>query len=107
MNRQRQIEAFSLSLHRLAVSRLRSQPALASNAERTLSRWHDRSGPNRAEPYFDRWRQLLAAGADAIEAATCVDTDHAAVLRSVSPLGSLVSPAERKALLEQARRRET
>jgi hypothetical protein len=103
MNRQRQIEVFSLSLHRLAVARLRSDPALASNAAQTLSRWHERSGATHSDPYFDRWRQLLAAGADAVEAATCVDTDTAAALRSVSPLGALVSPAERRALLEQAR----
>jgi hypothetical protein len=103
MNRQCQIELFSLSLHRLAVSRLRSDPALLSNAEQTLSRWHARSGTTHADPYFDRWRRLLAAGPDAVEAATCVDTDTAAALRSVSPLGALVSPAERKALLEQAR----
>jgi hypothetical protein len=98
MNRQRQIELFSLSLHRLAISRMR--------AASTLERWRQQAGPTRSDPYFDRWRELLAKGADAIAAATCTDSDAAAALRSVSPLGGLVTPAERKRLLDAARSHE-
>jgi hypothetical protein len=106
MNRQRQIELFSLSLHRLAVARMRADSALVSRAASTLERWRQESGPARSEPYFDRWHELLAKGVDAREAATCTDTDAAAALRSVSPLGGLVTPAERKSLLDAARSHE-
>jgi hypothetical protein len=46
---------------------------------------------------------MLHEGVDAVEQAVCLSTDHAATLRSVSPLGRFISVAERNELLRQSR----
>lgn len=40
---------------------------------------------------------------DAFESAICADDEHATVLRSVSPLGVLITERERRDLLSEAR----
>lgn len=103
VNRQQQLDRFSLDLHRVAVAGLRREPASLVKAQDTLRRWRERSGQTRSDAYLDQWESLLRAGVDAIERATCNDSDEATVLRSVSPLGALVSQSERMRLLRQAR----
>jgi hypothetical protein len=46
---------------------------------------------------------MLAAGVDAIEAATSGTDDHAVALRNVSPVGVLMTQRERGELLRAAR----
>ena len=104
MNRQVQIEAFLLAAHRLALTRLRDRPARVDEARALLSRWRTQDAATRSDSYWDEWERLLAAGPDALEAAVCGDGDHPAALRSVSPLGVLLTQRERAALLAQARR---
>jgi hypothetical protein len=104
MDRQQQIEVFLLASHRLAVSRLREKPAEIERARRLLQRWREQDGTTRSDPYWDEWERLLEAGPEAIERVVCAEGDHAAVLRSVSPLGILVSQGERAALIADARK---
>lgn len=104
MDRQQQIEAFSLAAHRLAVARIRARPAAAKEAIATVLRWREQSdGPAHCEPYWREWERLLAGTMDALELAVCANDDHAAVLRSVSPLGRLLHRDERNRLLREAR----
>lgn len=104
MDRQLQIEAFSLAAHRLAMARLRERPEAAAEALATLQRWRSRSeGPDHCEPYWQEWERLLSGDVDALESAITANDDHAAVLRSVSPLGRLLGAEERKRLLREAR----
>lgn len=104
MDRQHQIEAFSLAAHRLAVDRIRERPAAAVEALATLQRWRARSGgPDHCEPYWQEWDRLLRGSVDALESAICASDDRASVLRSVSPLGRLLAPGERNRLLREAR----
>ena len=103
MNRQRQIELFSLEAHRLAVTRLRADPKRIQSLRDTIHRWRRQSGPSHADPYLDQWERLLADGVDAIELNICEDTDAAATLRSCSPMGSLISADERLELLAKSR----
>ncbi len=103
MNRQAQIEAFTLAAHRLAVSRLREKPSRIEGAVAVLRRWREQAGPTRSDPYWDEWEKLLQAGVDAVELAVCRDDDHGATLRSMSPLGSLISQEERMQMLRQSR----
>ena len=104
MDRQQQIEAFSLAAHRLAVARIRDRPAAATDALATLSRWRAQSvGPAHCEPCWQEWERLLRGSVDALELAVCANDDRAAVLRSVSPLGRLLGVEERKRLLREAR----
>jgi hypothetical protein len=103
MNRQQQIDDFLLQAHRLAVSRLRADPGRIADVSATLQRWRARAGLTRSDAYWDEWQAMLAAGVDAIEAATCGADDHAAALRNVSPVGVLMTQRERGALLRAAR----
>ena len=103
MDRQRQIEMLTLEAHRLVVTKLRNDPEKLRVLQETLQRWRRQSGPGRTDPYFAEWDQLLAKGVDAVEAATCHDNDHAAVLRSVSPIVSLITESERNEMLARCR----
>lgn len=104
MNRQTQIEAFLLAVHRMALLRLREVPSRIEEPRRLLSRWRAQDGPTRSDPYWDEWERLLDAGPDMLEKSVCVPGDHPAALRSVSPLGVLLTQRERASLLDAARR---
>ncbi len=104
MNRQQSLDAFSLAAHRLAVARLREQPARLREAAEVLQRWRLlAAGPSHCDAYWDAWEKLLSEGTEAIEAAVCHSGEPAATLRSVSPLGRFISVAERNRLLREAR----
>ena len=103
MDRHQQIDVFSLAAHHLAMARLREQPGRVDEALGVLNRWRVQAGgPSHCDPYWDEWESLLRAGIDIPEPAVCEVTDHAATLRSVSPLGRFITVAERNGLLRQA-----
>lgn len=104
MNRQLQIDHFVTQAHQLAVQRLREHPERTGEAKAQLSRWRALSGPTRSDAYWDEWDGLLAGPVDVLALAVCADTDHAAVLRSVSPMSVLITQAERAQLIAQSRR---
>src|ERR1700748_1681952 len=101
MPTQRQIEKFTLAFHRRAVERLRQRPELIRDAMAVLDRWESIASQS-GRSYRDEWREILKLGVPAVESAACVDTEHAATLRSTSPLGFVLDPDERLSL-----RRET
>lgn len=104
MNRQQQIDAFLLAAHRLAVDRLRAEPHRLDQVRATLARWRQQSPASRSEPYWDRWQELLDQhDIRLLEQTVCAETDQGAALRNVSPIGSLIDPQERAALLRTAR----
>lgn len=103
MNRQQQIDEFLLSAHQLALSRLRAQPERLQDVASLLARWRQAAGESRSSAYWDEWNRLIAEGIDAIEREACSAGEHAAVLRSVSPLSVLITQRERSELLRQAR----
>jgi hypothetical protein len=102
MPSQSEIDRFTLAFHQRAVARLRADPALLVRAKATLARWRKQRGHTASDSYFDEWHRLLENGPDAVERAACADSDTAAALRSVSPLGFVLSPAERVELLHGA-----
>lgn len=103
MNRQTQIDAFLKDAHVLAVARLREQPQRRSEVSGLLARWRANQGVTRADPYREEWESLLAGDLPTLERAVCADTDHAAALRSVSPMSVLITQKERAAMLRRAR----
>jgi hypothetical protein len=103
MNRQQQIDSFLLAAHRLAMSRLHARPQRIEVVRAQLARWRAGSGPTRSDPYWDEWQRLLDADLPALERAVCADDEHGAVLRSVSPISTLITQAERARLLREAR----
>jgi hypothetical protein len=104
MDRQRRIEVLLQAAHRLAVSRLRAQPGRLGEVRALLHRWRAQSGRTRSDVYWDEWERLLEPPIDDFESVICADDEHATVLRSVSPIGVLISEAERRELLREARR---
>jgi len=103
MNRQQQIDKFLLAAHRLAVSRLLAEPQRIEPVRAQLARWRAQSGATRSDLYWDEWQRLLAADILEMERVVCADDEHGAVLRSVSPLSTLITQAERARLLREAR----
>lgn len=103
MPNQQDIDRFTLAFHRRAVARLRNDEVLLEKARATLDRWRAQRGTTASDPYFEQWRKLLDEGPDAIERQVCADSDSAAALRSVSPLGFVLSASERAALHRQVK----
>lgn len=103
MPNQQDIDRFTLAFHRRAVARLRNDEVLLEKARATLDRWRAQRGTTASDPYFEQWRKLLDQGPDAIERQVCADSDSAAALRSVSPLGFVLSASERAALHRQVK----
>jgi hypothetical protein len=98
MPTQQQIDRFTLAFHRQAVERLRADGSLLEKARETLNRWRHQRGATRSDAYLDQWMTLLDAGVDDVERTVCKDDDTAATLRSASPLGFVLSQAERDAV---------
>ena len=102
MPSQQQIEQFTLAFHRVAVARLRQQPDLTQQALRVLNRWESSGATSAGQSYRDMWRSLLTGDVDALERAVCRDAEHAATLRSMSPLGFVLPEAERLRIRREA-----
>jgi hypothetical protein len=98
MPTQQQIDRFTLAFHRQAVARLRADDHLLEQARDTLERWQQQRGETRSDAYIGQWRRLLDAGVNEVERTVCKDDEVAATLRNASPLGFILSPAEREAV---------
>ena len=103
MNRQQQIDYFVAQAHQLAMRRLREQPGRVREVQALLKHWRALAGTTRSDAYWNEWDGLLAGSLDALAVTVCAETDHATVLRSVSPMSVLITQAERAQWLEQAR----
>jgi hypothetical protein len=102
MPTQRQIERFTLEFHQVAVNRLRTHPEHLVNAVDVLNRWEAQGSSGSGQVYRDTWRRVLGGGVDEIEKTVCIDTDRAATMRSMSPLGFVLSEQERMQIRRKA-----
>jgi hypothetical protein len=102
MPTQRQIERFTLAFHQVAVNRLRTHPEHLVKAVDVLNRWEAQGISGSGQVYRDAWRRMLGGGVDEIEKSVCIDTDTAATMRSMSPLGFLLSDSERMQIRRKA-----
>lgn len=98
MPSQQQINAFTQAFHLTAIQRLAAEPALVERALQTVQRWQDQRGPSASDPYMREWQGLLRGDLGDLKNRVCADGDEAATLRNVSPLGFVLTPAERQAL---------
>lgn len=103
MNRQQQIDAFLLAAHELAGERLQQEPARISKVSQLLDAWKKRAGANRSDPLWEEWNLLLAKPINQVITEMTARGDHADHLRSVSPMGVLITQAERAELLKRSR----
>jgi hypothetical protein len=102
MPTHQQIDRFTLAFHRKALERLREDPSLVREAVAVLDRWEAQGMSEHGQSYRDVWRVLLESPVSMIEARICVDSDAAATLRSVSPLGFLLDEPERLRIRREA-----
>ena len=98
MPTQQQLDTFTLAFHETAMERLAARPELAQRALQTLDRWREQRGDTASDPYLKQWRNLLAGDLAALRQAVCANGSAAATLRNVSPLGFVLTPAERHGL---------
>jgi len=104
MDRQRRTEVFLQVAHRFAMVRLRADPARIGDVRALLHRWREQSGRTRSDIHWDERERLLTLPLDEFERVICADDEHATVSRSVSAIGAVISTAERRELLREARR---
>ena len=102
MPTQNQIDSFTQAFHLTAIQRLALQPELAERALQTMQRWRAQRGPSASDPYMHEWQVLLKGDLAVLQDRVCIDSDAAATLRNVSPLGFVLTPAERQALRRQS-----
>ena len=102
MPSQQQIHAFTQAFHRAAIRRLNEKPALVARALQTIARWQTQRGPSASDPYMLEWQALLKGDLRHLQMCVCADDDHAATLRNTSPLGFVLTPAERHALRRES-----
>jgi hypothetical protein len=102
MPTQQQIERFTLAFHQVALQRLRGEPDLWRQAPQVLDRWDANSPSPSGQRYRDRWRELLDGDIGRLQAAVCIDSEEAATLRGVSPLGFLLGESERLRIRREA-----
>lgn len=102
MPSQQQIERFTLAFHKVAVDRLRQQPVLTQRALDVLGRWESGGVSPAGQRYRDTWRRLLTGDIETLSHAVCNETDQAATLRSMSPLGFLLAEDERLRIRREA-----
>lgn len=102
MPSQQAIERFTLAFHRQAVARLREHDELREQALRVIDRWEAAGMSESSRSYRAEWRSLLRGDAAQLEQAVCSTSAHAATLRSMSPLGFVMTPDERLRIRQEA-----
>ncbi len=98
MPTQQQLDAFTLAFHETAVARMAARPELTQRALQTLDRWCEQRGSSASDLYMQQWRQLLGGDLAALRDKVCVNNNAAATLRNTSPLGFVLTSAERHEL---------
>ncbi len=102
MPSQQQINAFTQAFHLTAIQRLAAEPALVERALQTVQRWRNQRGPSASDAYMHEWQGMLRGDLGELLNRVCAASDEAATLRNASPLGFVLTPAERQALRAQS-----
>ena len=95
-------EAKSLALHVLAARRIAADPKLLERARGTVTRWLERYG-ERPPAALREWQELLERPWQEVAAKATELSEDAARVRQSSPLGTLLSPAERRRVYDAFR----
>lgn len=94
-----ELDRKSLELHRLAVQKIKADPALFCRVQETLTRFMAKSGTT-PSPYLMEWQSILDQGMEAALSVAVEDSERAQVLRSSSPFSGVLDEEERLAFLE-------
>jgi hypothetical protein len=94
-------DARNLHLHEAALSKLREEPSLRARCLALLETWLPAPGQQSVHEVLEQWKEMLTSwGIDQI-ARLVLDETEGQVLRQCSPLGPLLTPQERWALLAE------
>jgi hypothetical protein len=102
----KRLDARSLAMHRLVATKLLANPALTSQAHRTLARWRAQA----AEPvpsYFLEWGRVLEGSLEEIAAFLVSTSEDATRLRQSSPFADLLTPDERAVIYDAFQSQKT
>ena len=99
---QRVAEARSLALHALAARRIAQDPRLLERSRATVKRWLERYG-EQPPAALREWQELLERPWQEVAAKATELSEDAARLRQSSPLGTLLSQAERRRVYDAFR----
>jgi len=94
----------NLHLHRAALAKLREDPHLLEPCIALVETWLKAPEQRAAQPYLERWREMLTRWSLADVARVVLDEIAGQALRQCSPLGPALTPRERWALLEEVNR---
>lgn len=94
-----ELDRRSLDLHRLAVEKIRRDPALFEKVKATLARWRV-TVSSTTQPYLAEWERLIADGMETCLAMAVEDSEHATALRKSSPFAGVLTNQERLAFLK-------
>lgn len=102
----RLIDERSLAFDRLTAAKVAADPALVDRALTTLGRWFETCGP-RVRPVLLEWQAILEGPREELLALFVSTDERATRLRQSSPFAGILSNAERTAILEEFRTRES
>lgn len=98
MHTPRELDRKSLELHRLAVQKIKADPALFCRVQETLTRYMAKAGTT-PSPYLTEWQSILDQGIGVALSVVVEDSERAQVLRSSSPFAGVLDEEERLAFL--------
>lgn len=98
MHTPRELDRKSLELHRLAVQKIKADPALFHLVQERLTRFMARTSAA-SSPYLMEWQSILDQGMDVALSVAVEDSERAQVLRSSSPFAGVLDEEERLAFL--------
>jgi len=93
-------EARSLHIHEIVVEMITRDPAEIDRAKGILLRWigdgQNGDGTSTSQPYLAAWLKVIEGGLEACVTQMLDPSEWGDVMRSCSPFGCLISPAQRR-----------
>ena len=94
------IDRRSLALHRLAVEKIRNNPALFEVVRDNLAKMRQETNQN-TKSYLDEWENHLKSGLETVLSVAEEDSYHARCLRQASPFAGVLTEEERLTFLKK------
>ena len=98
-------DARHLHLHRVALEKLRREPALKLRVLALLEKWLGGPEGQISQPWLEEWRTMLRDEPLDHVAKVVLDEERGQVLRQCSPLAPVLTPRERWAALKEINQR--
>jgi hypothetical protein len=97
------LDARSLAMHCLIARKLAREPQLLRIAKRNLALWRKRSSANAKPSYLGEWSRMLKRPLPQLLTFITAMNEEATRLRQSSPFAGILTPGERKRVIEAFR----